>query len=62
MLTIVESKVLKRGQKMDPAVLIHEIAHSWFGNLVTCATWSDFWLNEAFAVFTERKISQKMIG
>tara|TARA_B110001450_G_C17160337_1_gene294963 strand:- start:217 stop:474 length:258 start_codon:yes stop_codon:yes gene_type:complete len=61
LLTIVENKVMSDG-KLDASVLIHEMAHSWFGNLVTCATWSDFWLNEAFAVFAERKISRKMLG
>lgn len=32
-------------------VFCHELSHSWWGNLVTCASWSQFWLNEAFAVF-----------
>lgn len=61
LLTIVENKVMSDG-KLDASVLLHEMAHSWFGNLVTCATWSDFWLNEAFAVFAERKISRKILG
>jgi aminopeptidase N len=29
----------------------HELAHTWWGNLVTCTEWSDFWMNEAFATF-----------
>lgn len=43
-------------------VAMHELAHSWFGNLITCKTWSDFWLNESFTVFTERKITEKLFG
>jgi leukotriene-A4 hydrolase len=31
--------------------------HSWFGNLVTCQNWTNFWLNEGFTVYSERKVS-----
>jgi leukotriene-A4 hydrolase len=40
----------------------HELAHSWSGNLVTNATWSDFWLNEGFTVYLERRILEKVYG
>jgi len=32
-------------------VIVHELAHQWWGNLVTCATWQDFWLNEGITTF-----------
>ncbi|RLN57427.1 hypothetical protein BBP00_00007519 [Phytophthora kernoviae] len=41
-------------------VVAHEIAHSWTGNLVTNATWRDFWLNEGWTVWLERKIVAKI--
>lgn len=43
-------------------VLAHELAHSWTGNLVSNASAEDFWLNEGFTVFVERRILSVLEG
>src|SRR5690606_21786507 len=48
------------GDKSLVNLIAHELAHSWSGNLVTNATWNDFWLNEGFTVYFERRISEAM--
>lgn len=46
------------GDKSLVNLIAHELAHSWSGNLVTNATWNDFWLNEGFTVYFERRITE----
>jgi len=53
---------LVAGDKSLTHVVAHEISHSWTGNLVTNKTWVDFWLNEGFTRFLERKIISKLYG
>ncbi|KAH9258460.1 leukotriene A-4 hydrolase/aminopeptidase [Batrachochytrium salamandrivorans] len=53
---------LLAGDRSLVNVVAHEIGHCWFGNLVTNASWGDFWLNEGFTVFTERRIIAKLYG
>jgi puromycin-sensitive aminopeptidase len=43
-------------QKRVAEVITHELAHQWFGNLVTMEWWDDLWLNEAFATWMAYKI------
>ncbi|GBF94539.1 leukotriene A-4 hydrolase [Raphidocelis subcapitata] len=53
---------LLAGDRSLTNVVAHEIAHSWTGNLVTNASWEDFWLNEGWTVFLERKILGRLQG
>lgn len=50
------------GDRSNTDVLAHELAHSWSGNLVTNATWSDGWLNEGFTTYFENRIMEALYG
>ena len=50
------------GDRSLTALVAHELAHSWSGNLVTNATWNDFWLNEGFTVYFEQRICEAVYG
>jgi aminopeptidase N len=50
------------GDKSNVDVIAHELAHSWSGNLVTNATWSDVWLNEGFTTYFENRIDEAVYG
>jgi aminopeptidase N len=50
------------GDKSLVSLISHELAHSWSGNLVTNATWNDFWLNEGFTTYFEHRITEQLYG
>ncbi|XP_066479946.1 aminopeptidase B isoform X2 [Tiliqua scincoides] len=53
---------LLAGDRSLADVIIHEISHSWFGNLVTNAHWGEFWLNEGFTMYAQRRITTTIYG
>lgn len=50
------------GDRSLVALIAHELGHSWSGNLVTNADWDDFWLNEGFTVYVERRLMEELRG
>jgi leukotriene-A4 hydrolase len=60
-LTFVTPTIIS-GDRSLTSLIAHELAHSWSGNLATNSTWDDFWLNEGFTVYFERRITEKLYG
>ena len=50
------------GDKSLVALIAHELAHSWSGNLVTNSSWRDLWLNEGFTTYLTSRIMQNVYG
>ena len=48
-LLVFRSRVTERAREQRAHVILHEMAHMWFGNMVTMYWWDDLWLNESFA-------------
>ena len=50
------------GDRSRANLVSHELAHAWTGNLVTNATWEDFWLNEGWTTYAESRITEVLEG
>lgn len=50
------------GDRSETIIVTHELAHAWTGNLVTNATWEDFWLNEGWTTYAQSRITEELEG
>ncbi|MCY7345367.1 MAG: M1 family metallopeptidase [Pyrinomonadaceae bacterium] len=60
--TMADSEIFLNKPDVVEDLVSHELAHSWFGNLVTCRNWAELWLNEGFATYMEAAYREKMYG
>jgi aminopeptidase N len=63
--TLMDTSVHDKRAQLDvssDSLISHELAHSWFGDLLTCRDWGELWLNESFATFMEASWAEHDLG
>jgi aminopeptidase N len=56
------SPTMSVGDRSWVSIITHELAHAWTGNLVTNATWEDFWINEGWTTYIESRLTEILEG
>lgn len=57
-----ENQTMSTCGSYESYIVVHELAHQWFGDHVTCASWKDTWLNEGFATYMEYLLPEGLYG
>ncbi len=60
--TMADIEIIMNPDSIVEDLVSHELAHSWFGDLVTCRNWAELWLNEGFATYMEAAYREKAYG